>query len=75
MATKFLKMIGGGSKKIPLKIAAEVTVKGQVVAKRLVDAIDPRILEITTQKIEAAYNGEVMFSDNQKTDIEELVIT
>lgn len=64
-----------GSKKIPVTIATEVVVKGKVVAKRLVDSIDPNILKAAVYKVEAAYNNDIMFTKEEKDELTELEIT
>lgn len=64
-----------GIKKIPLVIASEVVVKGEVVAKRLVDCIDPEVIKAVGYKVEAAYQGDVLLTDVQKEEINEVKVT
>lgn len=54
------------SKKVPLEISSEVVVKGKVVAKRMTDSIDADIIKAVASKVEAAYDGDIMFSNDQK---------
>lgn len=60
MANRVVALMG--SKKLPLEIATEVTIKGKTVAKRIIDTIDPDIVKVVAQKVEGAWNGSVMFS-------------
>lgn len=46
MANRVVALMG--SKKVPLEIATEITLRGQVVAKRLVDAINPDVIKAVT---------------------------
>ncbi|RMZ84925.1 hypothetical protein DV738_g211, partial [Chaetothyriales sp. CBS 135597] len=73
MANRVIALMG--SKKIPLEIATEITVKGKTVARRVVDTIDPEVLKVVAQKVERAWNENIMFSASDKAKITKLVIT
>jgi hypothetical protein len=73
MASRVLSLLG--AKKIPVTIATEVVVKGEVIGKRLVDSIDPDILKATVYKVEAAYDNDIMFTKEEKDQLTELEIT
>ena len=73
MANRVVALMG--SKKVPLEIATEVTIRGQTVAKRMVDSIDQDIIKIVAQKVEGAWNGNAMFSPDDKAKIKKVQIT
>lgn len=58
-----------------LEIATEITLKGKTVAKSLVDAIDPDIIKVVAQKVERAWEGDVLFCSDDKAKIKNVQIT
>ena len=73
MANRVLALMG--SNKVSLEIATEITLKGKTVAKRMIDAIDPDIIKVVAQKVERAWDGDVMFSPDDKAKIKNVQIT
>lgn len=73
MASRVIALLGAA--KIPLTIASEITIRGNVVIKRLVDAIDPAVIKAVAYKVEAAYNEDTLFSNEEKKELSELEIT
>lgn len=68
-SSKFLK------NGIPLNLAKEVKVNGQVVAHRLVNAIEPEHRDQAAEEIASAVEGSKLFSADQKKKIALIGIT
>lgn len=66
MLTRFLQEVLMGFKKIPLKIVEVDTTRG---FRRIVPAIDPKILEKTVDLSEKAISGSTMLTDPLKEQI------
>ncbi|EFW23333.1 predicted protein [Coccidioides posadasii str. Silveira] len=64
-----------GIRRIPVVIAREITVRGTVVARRLVDTIDAKVVDVIFRKVEHAYHGNILFTEEQKKQLTEVRIT
>ncbi|KAJ9226790.1 hypothetical protein DTO027B5_1874 [Paecilomyces variotii] len=72
MSGRVIKEMVHGSKKIPIILAEEVQDRG---FKRVIDAIDPTIVQQTGDRVEDAFKGVKMMTPAQKARTEKIVIT
>ncbi|KFZ02709.1 hypothetical protein V500_00009 [Pseudogymnoascus sp. VKM F-4518 (FW-2643)] len=72
MSGRLMKTIVIGGRKVSIYVAEEVQEKG---FKRVIDAIDPSVVNSTVEKTAAAFSGSIVASDAEKARIENLRIT
>jgi hypothetical protein len=61
--------------RIPVAIATEVVVKGQVVAKRLADAIDPQLKADVIKMVKDRLDGNKLYTEQAKENIQSVEVT
>lgn len=63
MSGHVVKEVANGAKKISIILAEEVQDRGY---KRVIDAIDPAIIQQTVEKVANAFSGSKMMTTSQK---------
>ncbi|GIK02901.1 hypothetical protein Aspvir_006964 [Aspergillus viridinutans] len=72
MSGRVIREIVHGAKKIPIILAEEVRDKG---FRRVIDAIDPAVVQQTGDNVERAFKGPKMMTPSQKDITDRIIVT